>query len=861
MVRRRVVMLTVGLLAAGTPLGAWAAAGGQDSGCTVDYQVVQQWQGGFIGEVTVSNASTAVNGWKVGFDFPSSQRILVSWSATHTQSGASVTLTNAPWNADLEAKATAKASFVATFGGSNPVPTAFTLNGATCNGFAPAPTPVPTSPTAQPTPTATPAPTATPTPTPTATSVPAPPPAPADGSVSVTVNATAGLGTVPSNAIGLNTAVYDANMNHSDMPGLLKEAGFTAMRYPGGSYSDIYNWKTHVADGGYVAGGTTFSEFMATAKAVGADPIITANYGTGTPELAAGWVEHANVTNNYGITWWEVGNETIGNGTYGANWEADGHCTDASGAPIPKGTYPNQTYNCGPSVYADNALKFISAMKAVDPDIHVCVTLTTPGFWPDGVTNAENPKPFNETVLTALGAKTDCVIIHYYPAGFPANPDLVALMNYPHQIAGIISGLKAQIQRFTGRNPADVPILVTEANSNVAVDVQPNALFAADMYLTWLENGVTNVDWWNQHNGPGTPSIINGVQDYGDGGIFSSGGNGSGVNEPPLNTPFAPYYGISMAAKLAVAGGTMVSSQSSDPLVRVHSVRRADGGLNVLLDNTDPKASHAVNLTYDGFTPSGAPTVRTFANNASTITSTTQGSAGSITVGPYSLTLLQIPGGGDPVVAVPGPPGPPEVSGLSSDTSGNTSGKATLSWAAGASGTYPVAKYEVYRVTAGGRTLISSQTATSLALRDLSIGQSYRYQVLSVDSHGNRSLPTSPVTVTVPPPTDASCAVHYDASNSWQDGFIANITLTNRAATPITDWKLTFTLPAEGQTAGNSWGASLSQSGRTVTATPTEGGSIAADGGTATLGFQGSYTSANPTPAAFFINGVACSNI
>ena len=50
---------------------------------------------------------------------------------------------------------------------------------------------------------------------------------------SVTVDATAGLGTIPANAIGLNTAVYDGDMNDTPIPGLLKAAGINALRYPG----------------------------------------------------------------------------------------------------------------------------------------------------------------------------------------------------------------------------------------------------------------------------------------------------------------------------------------------------------------------------------------------------------------------------------------------------------------------------------------------------------------------------------------------------------------------------------------------------------------------------------------------------
>ena len=88
--------------------------------------------------------------------------------------------------------------------------------------------------------------------------------------LSVTVNATSGLGTIPSDAIGLNTAVYDGYMNDTPIPGLLKAAGIDAMRYPGGSYSDIYNWQTNTAaESGYVAPNTSFASFMTTAKAAG----------------------------------------------------------------------------------------------------------------------------------------------------------------------------------------------------------------------------------------------------------------------------------------------------------------------------------------------------------------------------------------------------------------------------------------------------------------------------------------------------------------------------------------------------------------------------------------------------------------
>ena len=67
------------------------------------------------------------------------------------------------------------------------------------------------------------------------------------------------------------------------------------------------------------------------------------------------------------------------------------------------------------------------------------------------------------------------------------------------------------------------------------------------MYMTWLENGVVNVDWWDEHNGAGTITTVDGATDYGDQGIFSNASSSSGVTEPAAETPFAPYYGIADA--------------------------------------------------------------------------------------------------------------------------------------------------------------------------------------------------------------------------------------------------------------------------------------------------------------------------
>jgi hypothetical protein len=198
----------------------------------------------------------------------------------------------------------------------------------------------------------------------------------------VTVNARAGLATVPDTALGINDAIWDSQLGTTAVSDLLGAAGVKVVRYPGGSYGDIYHWQTHTAPGGFVAPNTNFDIFMASLQRIGAQPMIIANYGTGTPDEAAGWVRYANITKGYHAQYWTIGNENYGNGYFGATWEADNHADKSAG-----------TYAAGVVAYAQ-------AMKAVDPTIKVGAVLTMPANWPDGITGSEDSGSWNQTVLS-----------------------------------------------------------------------------------------------------------------------------------------------------------------------------------------------------------------------------------------------------------------------------------------------------------------------------------------------------------------------------------------------------------------------------------------------------------------------------
>lgn len=114
------------------PAGAAQAA----PACDVVY-ATNDWGSGFTGNVTIKNLGDAVSSWTLKWTFPnSSQRVVQGWSAKWSQTGSEVTATNESYNGSLGTGASTTIGFNGSYSGSNPKPTAFTLNGTPCNGTA-----------------------------------------------------------------------------------------------------------------------------------------------------------------------------------------------------------------------------------------------------------------------------------------------------------------------------------------------------------------------------------------------------------------------------------------------------------------------------------------------------------------------------------------------------------------------------------------------------------------------------------------------------------------------------------------------------------------------------------------------------
>ena len=482
---------------------------------------------------------------------------------------------------------------------------------------------------------------------------------------SATVNAASPVANFAPIAVGLNTASWDGSLVTDGTPGLVNELGVQTLRYPGGSTSDNYHWMTNLPDdpswGGTVPS-AHFDAFMSLVGSAGSQAMITVNYGSGTEQEAADWVRYANKGgphysgpvptysptastrgHNYGIKYWEVGNELYGDGTFGADWE-------------------HNLKPIGPSTYANGVVSYSAAMKAVDPSIHVGAVLTAPNNWPDYV-----PDPvgnvgltWNQTVLPIACSAIDFVVVHWYPQNPGSESDSFLLAsptdpNWPYGINYMVTTLRSQLAQYCGKHASAVQIMVTETNS---VSYNPgkqttslvNALFLADQLMPWFENGVTNVDWWTLHNSPfegnADPSLYGSYQ-FGDYGVLSAGFSTTNYVEPPVNTPFPAYYGLQMLSYLGHdCQNGILGTTSSNDLVSVHAVRQKNNKVNVLLVNKDSSVRYSVTVSLSGAKANGMASIYRYGMNSTAITgSRTQvhGSTFSVSVDPYSLTTVALP--------------------------------------------------------------------------------------------------------------------------------------------------------------------------------------------------------------------------
>jgi alpha-L-arabinofuranosidase len=246
------------------------------------------------------------------------------------------------------------------------------------------------------------------------------------------------------------------------------------IRYPGGNFASGYHWEDGIGpkenrpkrfDEAWQSHETNIvgtDEYIEFCRMVGTEPFLVINDGNGTPEEAARWVAYCNEpadgeqgrrrTANghpepYNVKLWGAGNEVWG------RWQI-GHT--------------------GPKEYTNRLRKFVSAMRDVDPDIHIVAV-------GDKVHTDSPDDPgyiWNKTVLEDASDIIDSISFHIYQPeneGWRESYDQDSLHKIvcaaPISAETIIKRIAAQIRKYA----PDSNIGITFDEWNLWLPPEPGA--------------------------------------------------------------------------------------------------------------------------------------------------------------------------------------------------------------------------------------------------------------------------------------------------------------------------------------------------------------------------------------------------
>jgi endoglucanase len=105
------------------------------SSCHITYTDQNDWGVGFTGAIAITNTGTTpITSWTLTWAYSGNQALNQSWNGSYTQTGQTVTITNASWNGTIASGANLSGiGFNANYSGTNVNPLTFYLNGTACN--------------------------------------------------------------------------------------------------------------------------------------------------------------------------------------------------------------------------------------------------------------------------------------------------------------------------------------------------------------------------------------------------------------------------------------------------------------------------------------------------------------------------------------------------------------------------------------------------------------------------------------------------------------------------------------------------------------------------------------------------------
>ena len=429
-------------------------------------------------------------------------------------------------------------------------------------------------------------------------------------------------------------------------------------------------------------------EHMKLATSLGAQAIITVNYGSGRDRTgalstavsldqkvkrAAAWVAYLNGSPS--------DTRPIGVDQEGHDWKTVGYWAQRRadrGHPAPFGVVyweiGNEIYGGWETgfttvrQYAQDFIAFATAMKAIDPSIKVgAVTWSEPHYRGDADTTDE----WAATLVKIAGGSIDALVVHlYYPvasqaqASYSSSTWYTATMAAAQQVVSNLTQLRAVIAANSSR-AAQIELVTTEYGilpfespfprdySNLA-----GSLYYADLLIALLQHPELNVTLataWTMHD-PSTQLAavhfdwttnsrwarphyyaLQLIRNY-----LAPKLRSTGVNSPTFST--ARLGNVAYTTSIPTLGALASTDDS--------------GRLTLLVINRDLSNAITASTNLTGYTPQPTATVRTLTgdsmaahneDNHSTVVLTTTtissvATAFSYTFPAHSLTLIEFQG-------------------------------------------------------------------------------------------------------------------------------------------------------------------------------------------------------------------------
>src|SRR5450759_132921 len=241
----------------------------------------------------------------------------------------------------------------------------------------------------------------------------------------------------------------------------VKGLNVSHIRYSGGNFVSNYHWldgvgpkkerapRLEIAWTRLETNEFGTNEFIRYCRAVGSEPYLSVNMGTGTIEEAQRWVEYCNVREGpyyaelrkkhgypepYNVKYWSLGNEMDG------YWQM-GHFNAED--------------------YSKKALEAAKLMRLTSPDIKL-IAAGSSNYQPGA-----NPDIWNRTVLTELKNVIDYIALHIY-VGNPDNNyyNFISTPLVMEQRTNIVRGMINEVMQ-TANRPCRPPIYIAWDEYNV----------------------------------------------------------------------------------------------------------------------------------------------------------------------------------------------------------------------------------------------------------------------------------------------------------------------------------------------------------------------------------------------------------